>query len=249
MKVGLFDSGIGGFSILRELLDFPLELFYVADDAFSPYGKKPDELIEKRCHEVTSVLVDKGVDLVVVACNTATALGIQSLRESFPGIQFVGVEPYLNIVNQKNLFEEGRLAALITPSTKSSLRFKGLQERVDPSEQISVFGCPNLAGLIEKAYLEGMNPQVKKEIQKELAPIRKGSFSHVILGCTHYPLIQSFIEEELGCSCISPGPFVAKRVFDLLDKKTLVRSTYDEFHFLSTEKGAWSLKKRKELLN
>ena len=251
IKIGLFDSGIGGFSILRELLklDFPFEPFYIADEAFSPYGRKPDALIEQRCREVTSVLVAKGVDLIVVACNTATAVGIRSLRKQYPDIPFVGVEPYLNIVNRKDLFEDQRLAVLLTPLTEHSPKFKGLKKRLDPHEQISVLGCPHLADLIERAYVEGMGPALKNEMRKELAPLQEGSFSHVILGCTHYPLIESFIEEEFGCQCISPGPYVAKRVASLLDKKSQTKSlsSSENFHFLSTLKGKWSLKKKGDI--
>ena len=226
-KIGLFDSGIGGFSILRDLLkqDPGATYYYIADEAFLPYGEKSEAVVRERCKSVVETLVQQKVDLVVVACNTATALGIQSLRESFD-IPFVGVEPYLNIVNQEGAFplEETvespskRIAALITSSTKVSPRFKELKNRVDPQGIISVFDCKDLANIVEHSCSEGWSFSLEKRLKKELKPYVGCGVTHVILGCTHYPLVQSFIEKELGCECVSPGPYAAKRVEYLLEK-------------------------------
>ena len=258
-KIGLFDSGIGGFSILKDLMGLnpSLSFYYIADEAFLPYGEKSEEFIRKRCEKVVEVLIEKDVDLIVVACNTATALGIQSLRERFCGMPFVGVEPYLNIVNQGEVLSSGcktlkprRLAALITPSTKVSPRFVELKKRVDPKGEISIFDCKNLANIVEELYSRGNSRELERRLRLELGPLKGLGFTHVILGCTHYPLVQSFIEKELGCQCISPGPYVAKRVEHLLDGVTLkksgscvARSGNSTFQFLSTKSGAWDLRK------
>ena len=258
-KIGLFDSGIGGFSILKDLMGLNpgLSFYYIADEAFLPYGEKSEEFIRKRCEEVVEALIEKKVDLIVVACNTATALGIQSLRERFSNMPFVGVEPYLNIVNQGEVLSCGeealqprRLAALITPSTKVSPRFVKLKKRVDPRGEISIFDCKNLANIVEELYANGNSPELESKLRLELVPLKGLGFTHVILGCTHYPLVQPFIENELGCQCISPGPYVANRVKHLLEQTTLkeggslvesgVKST---FQFLSTKSGAWDVRR------
>ncbi len=258
-KIGLFDSGIGGFSILKDLMKInpAVSFYYIADEAFLPYGEKSEEFVRKRCEKIVEVLMEKEVDLVVVACNTATALGIQSLRERFCGIPFVGVEPYLNIVNQVEAFSSGgkapsprRLAALITPSTKISPRFVKLKKRVDPKGEISIFDCKNLANIVEEFYSGGNSFELEEKLRLELRPLKDSGFTHVILGCTHYPLVQSFIEKELDCQCISPGPYVAKRVKYLIEGSTLktskpfAESTENStFQFLSTKSGAWALRK------
>ena len=258
-KIGLFDSGIGGFSILRDLLELNpgTSYYYIADEAFLPYGEKSEKFIRKRCESVVETLIEKEVDLIVVACNTATALGIQSLRERFCDIPFVGVEPYLNIVNQAEaLSREGdssspkRLAALITPSTKVSPRFMKLKKRVDPNGEVSIFDCKNLANIVEELYSKGGGRKLEERLSLELRPLKGLGFTHVILGCTHYPLVQSFIEKELDCQCISPGPYVAKRVKHLLDETALKLKEggveapeASTFHFLSTKSGEWVLRK------
>ena len=251
-KVGLFDSGIGGFSILKDLMKLnpDMSFYYIADEAFLPYGEKSEEFIRERCKKVVEVLMEKKVDLVVVACNTATAFGIQSLRERFCDVPFVGVEPYLNIVNQGEEPSSRRLAALITPSTKISPRFLKLKKRVDPEGEISIFDCKNLANIVEEFYSKGNSRELEKKLRLELGPLKGLGFTHVILGCTHYPLVQSFIEKELDCQCISPGPYVAKRVKHLLEgltleeKEPITENTENStFQFLSTKSGAWALRK------
>lgn len=258
-KIGLFDSGIGGFSILKDIMKLnpAVSFYYIADEAFLPYGEKSEEFIRARCEKIVEVLMEKEVDLVVVACNTATASGIQSLRSRFCEIPFVGVEPYLNIVNQVEAFSaEGdrfssrRLAALITPSTKTSPRFMKLQKRVDPKGEVTIFDCKELANIVEEFYSKGNSLELERKLRLELKPLKGSGFTHVILGCTHYPLVQSYIEKELNCECISPGPYVAKRVQHLLEgpsstkSKPLGEKTENStFQFLSTKSGAWDLRK------
>lgn len=221
VKIGLFDSGIGGFSILIQLLSLlpDAEFFYYSDDKNAPYGPKTDDFITNRSMEITEILIKKGVDLIVVACNTATAASIDSLRAKYPNLPFVGVEPYLNAYYK---MPEGKknMAVLTTVSTGKSERFKRLKEKLDPDGNIAHYSLPNMARLIEDFYFNRIDQtNFFAEVKNELAPIKEKNHTHVILGCTHYPLISKMIETETGAIAVSPDHYVALRVAEVLKLK------------------------------
>ncbi|MGZ3809074.1 MAG: glutamate racemase [Bacteriovorax sp.] len=137
VKIGVFDSGIGGFSVLNELFKAMPEAsyYYVSDDANAPYGPKSDEFITERSIAITKELLAHDVELIVVACNTATAASIDLLRDKFKNLPFVGVEPYLNAyykMPEGLSADEKKMMVLTTESTGKSERFKRLKERLDP---------------------------------------------------------------------------------------------------------------------
>ncbi len=248
IRIGVFDSGIGGFSILSEIIrKVPnLDIDYISDDAFAPYGEKTDLQIVERCTYITDLLLERGCSLVVVACNSATAAGIAELRTKYSQIPFVGVEPYLNVLNHKELFPAIRKAAVITtPLTGTSLKFHKLRERLDPEHLIPHFSMPNLATIVEKIFSEGVTDDNLALLKVELRPLKELDLSHLILGCTHYPLIASLIEDILKLSTISPGPYVANRVKDLLANNDGDQTT--TFNFLSTREMSWGVRDVKTL--
>lgn len=210
MKIGIFDSGIGGLTIYRAIKkQIPrIDAYYYSDAQFAPYGDKVDSQIIERCYYIVEKFLENGVQLIVIACNTATAVAIDILREKYP-IPFVGVEPYINYLNH-HADQKINAVVLLTETTAKSNRFAVLKKRLDPEQKIEVFPCPNLAQAIEKG-------QVTDEFLKnELAPILDKGFSTVILGCTHYPFVQELISRLLQATCVSPCEAVAKRVFSLL---------------------------------
>jgi glutamate racemase len=249
-KIGLFDSGIGGFSILTKLIsNYPdIEYFYYSDDANAPYGPKSDDFILNRSRLITEELLSKDVDLIVVACNTATAVSIDKLREEFNGVQFVGVEPFLNAYNKLNE-EVKKMVVMTTESTGRSERFKRLKERLDPSGNITHISFLNLARLIEEFYFKKIERDLfLSGVATELSVLQGKNFTHAILGCTHYPLIDKLIENELKIKTLSPCEYVAKRVFDLLAVKKsekVIDSNY-LFNFYSSRTKNWGLKKFNE---
>jgi glutamate racemase len=182
-KIGLFDSGIGGFSILSELFKTlpQAEYYYISDDAHAPYGPKSDEFITARSIEISKQLMSLGVDLIVVACNTATAASVDALRSYFPNFIFVGVEPYLNayykIPETLNPVEK-KMMVLTTVSTGKSERFKRLKERLDPNSEIDHYGLPNLARIIEEYYYAPTNfSELTKKINDELSFLKNMNYS------------------------------------------------------------------------
>jgi len=248
LKVGVFDSGIGGFSILREIIaEAPnLEIDYVSDDFFAPYGTKSDTEITERSEYITALLLERGAQLIVVACNSATAAAIAELRQNHPGTDFVGVEPYINVLNHSELYPGIEKAAVVTTVlTGNSLKFRELKDRLDPQGRILHFCLPNLATIVEGILKEGLNRSLEERLQKELEPLRNLGLTHLILGCTHYPLIASLIENELQLKTISAAPFVAKRVSALLPGH--YGKPPGMFSFMSTSDMHWRERSLTEL--
>ncbi len=187
------------------------------------------------------MLLDRGNSLIVVACNSATAAAIKALREKFPDIEFVGVEPYINVLNHKKEFPDIKKAAVITTElTGISDKFKQLKKRIDPLDKIQHIKMANLASIVEGILISGYGEQQKKDLSEELAPLKTLELSHLILGCTHYPLIRTLIEKELDLITVSPGPFVAKRVQNLLSHRGGKPAT--AFSFLATISNNWEIR-------
>lgn len=259
-KIGVFDSGIGGFSVLGELFKaFPeATYYYFSDDANAPYGPKSDEFITERAIHITRELLQKGVQLIVVACNTATAASIDQLREKFSTIPFVGVEPYLNAYYKmpEGLSDaQKKMMVLTTESTGKSERFKRLKERLDPQSQIDHYSLKNLARLIEEFYYskntEADGKKFQQDFEEEMRFLKDKHYAFAILGCTHYPLVRDRLENFLQLKTISPDAHVAHRVVNLLkpDRQAEVpeSASSGEFYFLSSKTNQWMTKKRSEL--
>lgn len=250
LKIGLFDSGIGGFSVLAELLDAKpsADFFYYSDDAHAPYGPKSDEYITERAFIITDELIKQGVSLIVVACNTATAASIDSLRAKYPQMKFVGVEPFLNAYYKISNIK--KMAVMTTESTGKSERFKRLRERLDPENHIDHFSLKYLAKNVEHLYQDpSFEPEFDKLLDVELDVLKNLGYSHVILGCTHYPLVRKKIERILKLTAISPDRHVAQRVVELTKELAQdEKKSFSDFHFYSSSNNQWVSKKRNEFL-
>lgn len=248
--IGVFDSGIGGLSVLKELLKvFPEARFhYYSDDAHAPYGPKNDEFITDRSFKITEELINQGSEMIVVACNTATAASIDALRAHYPHMTFVGVEPYLNAYYKETT--PAKMAVLTTESTGKSERFKRLKERLDPNGFIDNFSLKNLARMVEEFYYNpGFEAEFDKQLAEELLPLQGKNYTHAILGCTHYPLVKEKIEKILNLKALSPCPYVAQRVRELSVKPGEVPFDMEKtFYFYSSSKPGWTKKDREDFL-
>lgn len=195
-SIGVFDSGVGGLTVLRELRrlmpDVPLH--YVADTAHAPYGQRSSEYIAERSLRVAAHLVDEGAALLVVACNTATAHAIAALRQRWPALPIVGIEPGIKpaVAASRN----GRIGVMATPATMSSLRYQDLLARHAGSTHITGQPCPGLVELIEAGDFE--SPALRELLARLCQPLRAAEVDTVLMGCTHYPLIQPLLQAELG---------------------------------------------------
>ena len=194
----MFDSGIGGLSILKALLcqRRDLDIYYWADDAHTPYGSKSDDYVKARCQSICQSFIERDIKLIVVACNTATAIAINDLRADFQGVTFVGIEPYVNVVNHIPWQAEHRAVILTTPLTGRSERFTHLKSHLDPDHKLEHFSCPELAKIVEHAFWQG-SEDIKALVRQELLPIQDRHYEYAILGCTHYPLLAPLLADLL----------------------------------------------------
>ena len=194
-KIGVFDSGVGGLTVLRALrAQLPqASLIYVADSAHAPYGDRPDDFLQHRARQITRFLIGKGARLIVVACNTATAAAIAALRAEFD-LPFVGIEPGIKPALARS--DARRVGVLATPSTLRSAKFRTLLHTHAAAAEPVLQPCPGLADAVERGDLQA--PHVQQLIRQFCAPLRTAGCDTVVLGCTHYPLLAEQIQAELG---------------------------------------------------
>lgn len=211
--IGVFDSGIGGLSVLRALrAELPGEHFtYFADSANSPYGERDEAFLAQRSLHITRELIEQhGAKLVVVACNTATAAAIHLLRAAHPDLPIVGIEPALKPAAR--LTKTGRTGVLATRSTLGSAKFKQLLQSLQAQARFVLQPCDGLADAIE----QGDEPRVRSLCETYVRAL--GGIDTLVLGCTHYAFAQDVLRGITGpdVTIIEPGAAVARRVGALL---------------------------------
>ncbi|MES9837432.1 MAG: glutamate racemase [gamma proteobacterium symbiont of Ctena orbiculata] len=209
--IGIFDSGIGGLSVLhhiRKLL--PAEnLIYVSDRAHLPYGNKAGEFILDRSEHIAGFLVQQDVKAIVIACNTATAVAVAHLRQHFP-LPIVGMEPGVKPATQTS--RNGMIGVLATEGTLVSGKFRNLVEQ--HSNGADIFYCP-CHGWVETIELNGAShDKTYQMVERELMPLLEKGVDTLVLGCTHYPFIKATIQQVAGSliTIIDTGEAVANQL-------------------------------------
>ena len=194
--VGVFDSGLGGLSVLRVLSGtLPgVRWLYVADSGHAPYGERSATHVLDRSDRITRFLRDQGARVVVLACNTATAVAIDTLRARHRDLSFVGMEPGLKPALQHSA--RARVGVMATEATLRSPRFEALLSRWKGQAEVVCVPCPGLAQAIESGDLEA--PAVRALVARYTAPLRAQAVDTVVLGCTHYPWVAPLIQDALG---------------------------------------------------
>lgn len=190
--IGIFDSGIGGLSVLAAIARAlpQADLVYLADTAHLPYGDKDDAFIRRRVLAIGRHLVDQGCTLVVVACNTATAAAVAAFREAYPETPVVGVEPGVKPAAATS--QSGRIAVLATVSTARSERLARLIRQHAGSVRVDVEACPGWATRVEALQLD--DPEFAAEARRHLVPLLDAGADRIVLGCTHYAFLAPALE-------------------------------------------------------
>jgi glutamate racemase len=232
--IGVFDSGVGGLSVLKALRrQLPATtITYLGDVAYAPYGERPAAEVLQRCERIVQQLVDWGARLIVVACNTATVLGVNHLRQRWPSVVFVGVEP--GVKPAATASRTKRIAVMATPATARSARLQWLIDHHAQGVHVHVQPCPGLAGAIECGHLSGA------ALLDVLAPCCQGVLAAqvdtVVLGCTHYPFVAGSVHALLGIDMklLDTSAAVAARVASLWRQLNLPFDARPVLRVLST---------------
>ncbi|RKR07723.1 glutamate racemase [Maribacter vaceletii] len=221
MPIGIFDSGVGGTSIWKEIESLlPNEdIIYLADSKNAPYGKKSKEEILKLSIKNTEYLLERGCKLIVVACNTATTNAIDYLRKNYK-VPFIGIEP---AIKPAALQSESKIVGILaTKGTLSSSLFHSTSENHASGIKIIEREGEGLVPLIEKGELQSV--ELKKLLHRYLQPMLKEGIDYLVLGCTHYPylipLIKEIVPEKV--KIIDSGEAVAKQTKAILEKNKIV---------------------------
>lgn len=220
--IGVFDSGVGGLSVvraIRELLPAE-EILYVADQANVPYGDRNLIELQEISSGITRYLLTRGAKLVVVACNTASAAALHYLRDNYPSIPFVGMEPALKPAALST--STGNVGVLATPNTFQSSLYSSLINRFASDIEIYQDTCPGLVCQIENGAINSL--ETRKILERALQPMINHNVDRIVLGCTHYPFVIPLIEEIIGdeIKIIDPSPAVARQVKVLLEKNCIL---------------------------
>jgi glutamate racemase len=219
--IGIFDSGVGGLSVLRAIRrQLPAErVIFLADQAHVPYGSRTLEEVCGFSEAITRYLLSRGAKLIVVACNTASAAALHHLRQTFPEVPFVGMEPAVKPAAEGT--QSGVVGVLATPATFQGDLYASVVERFANGVMLLQHTCPGLVGQIEQGKLDGA--ETRAILEGALLPMLEQGIDTVVLGCTHYPFVIPLIEEIAGPTVrvIDPAPAVARQVGRLLEERGL----------------------------
>ncbi len=219
-KIGIIDSGVGGLSVLKEIRALlPAHpIHYIGDSAWCPYGNKSAEVICDRVTQLTDYLLEQEIDILVIACNSATIHAVGTLRATYP-IPIVGMEPAVKPASE--LTESGVVAVLATEASIAGEKFHRLVDRHARPKGVKVITqpCPRFVELVESGILEGS--EVDRAVREIVDPLLASKADVFVLGCTHYPFLRSAIEAALPDSVevIDTGPPVARQVKSFLSSE------------------------------
>jgi glutamate racemase len=219
--IGVFDSGVGGLSVLREIRrELPSEdLLYVADSGHAPYGDKSTELIEARSIAIAEFLISQHAKAIVVACNTATGVAIKTLRARF-SIPIIAMEPAVKPAATHT--QSGVIGVLATSRTIASNNFAKLHERFGADVKILMQACPGLVEQVEAGDLS--NAKTRALIGRYVVPLLEQQADTLVLGCTHYPFLAALIQEIAGpaVTIIDPSAAIARELRRRLTNSALL---------------------------
>ena len=239
-KIGFFDSGIGGVTVLKECLKLVpnFKYIYYSDSKNNPYGDKDYDYVLKIASNIVLHLINEGCSIIVIACNTASAICVESLRIKYPDIWFIAIEPAVKCAYDK--LEDNTLI-MATKGTMDSEKFHNLYERYH-RDNFYLLSCVGLANLIENGNCDEVREYLDKNISEY-----KGKVNSVVLGCTHYPLIKKEISDVLGNVSFYDGSIgVAKRLKKIIEDNNFIGDDKGEVIFFDS---SYDIMKEKRFFN
>jgi len=216
-RIGIFDSGVGGLTVQRAIIDrLPaLDTVYLGDTARVPYGTRSPEVVTQYSLRNARVLVGQAIDLLVVACNTASAVALPALRQAL-SIPVLGVvEPGARVAARRSA--SGRIGVIGTASTVASGAYQAALRALRPEARVSAHACPLFVPMAEEGWTDPGDEVVRLVARRYLAPLRAEEVDVLVLGCTHYPLLRGAIGAELpGARLVDSAEAVAAEVAERL---------------------------------
>jgi glutamate racemase len=230
LAIGVFDSGVGGLTVLDECLArLPAEDFiYFGDTAWFPYGDRTDAELRMRAESIARWLIGRGVKTIVVACNTATAAALTHLQTRFdiPVIGVMSSEAHAAVQTTRNR----RVGLLATEATVRSGSYERMIHAHDAGVEVVSVACPRLAPAIQSG--DPFDDRIVEMVREYTAPLRRADVDTVILGCTHYPLVERLLRRNLpDTRLIKSGEELARELRDSLARKALLRTDGTEGHY------------------
>ncbi len=227
LPIGIFDSGMGGISVLAEVIKLmPKERYiYYGDSENAPYGIKSAEEVKKLCTNICDFLIDKGVKAIVVACNTATSVAINDLRKEYD-IPIIGMEPALKPAATLGL--DGKIVVMATDMTLKEKKLRELMDRYGKHKEIIKQPCPKLVNLVESGIMKGKDVEII--IEECFNGIKVDEISSIVLGCTHYVFLKDQIRAFVGdkVPIIDGNEGTARHLKSILEHRDLLKSTKEE---------------------
>lgn len=223
--IGIFDSGIGGLSVYREIRKIlPGQKYvYFADNAHCPYGEKSPEYITDRCRTITDFLIGKGAEIIVVACNTATAAAIAELRASYP-IPFIGMEPAVKPAALQT--KSGVIGVLATAGTLKGSKYLHTRDNFSGDTKVVEHVGAGFVELVESGQLSGIHTE--DVVYQSVEPLISQGADIIVLGCTHYPFLSETIFKiatglapDRDIRIIDPAPAVARQVASVMRQNNI----------------------------
>ena len=222
LPIGVFDSGLGGISVLKELMAIMPEehYLYFGDSANAPYGTRSTEEVRILTLNAAAMLYERGVKALVVACNTATAAAITQIREEYPNIAVVGIEPALKMATDR--FPRGHVGIMATQVTLREEKLEHLVCRF-PDATVEKIPAPGLVELVEQGKAESEETEA---LLKEILAPYIGQLDAIVLGCTHYPFVKDTVQKILGekVKVLDGGAGTARQTKRLLEERGWLRS-------------------------
>ena len=218
LRVGVFDSGLGGLTVVKAVKEAigNAQIFYVADTKHAPYGEKTPQQILQYSLDITQYLLDRyKIDMLIVACNTATSAAIKTLREYYPNLSIIGTEPGIKPAVEHT--RTGKIGILATPATLRGDKYQSLANVLASQKNVELFeqACPGLVEQIEKGEIS--TEETRTLLEQWVLPMRESGVDTIVLGCTHYPLVGDTISEIMFCDVrlIDTADAIAKRLLGL----------------------------------
>lgn len=241
--IGIFDSGIGGLSVFREVRKALPEQSYIyfSDNVHCPYGEKSKEYITDRARVITRELIERGARIIIVACNTATAAAISTLREEFP-VKFIGMEPAIKPAAA--VTKTGVVGVLATAGTLKASKYIDTREKWAQDIQVVEHIGEGFVELVESGRTSG--PEAEQTVSRSLLPLLEAGADTIVLGCTHYPFLSETIKKvtaayhadgNLDFHLIDPAPAVARHLLEVMGAEGIPTVSLEGFSITLLSSG------------